>query len=72
MSRAYSHKMNHNRTAKVFYTIGFMLGGYFGYISGVVSTDSTNTVMPGLMRSFIGYAAVLFASPLGKILKNGQ
>ena len=49
MSRAYSHKMNHNRTAKVFYTIGFMLGGYFGYISGVVSTEGMNTLPNGLM-----------------------
>lgn len=31
--------MDRNRTAQVFYTIGFMLGGVFGYIAGVVSTE---------------------------------
>ena len=66
MSRAYSHKMNHNRTAKVFYTIGFMLGGYFGYISGVVSTEGMNTLPNGLMGFSIGSAAILIAPALNR------
>ena len=62
--------MDRNRTAQVFYTIGFMLGGVFGFISGIVTSDGNDTLLPGFIGMFIGSAAILIAPQLSKNLNN--
>jgi hypothetical protein len=63
---AYRPTMDNNRVAQVLYTVGFMLGGVFGYIAGVVSTEGIDTLSTGLMGFFIGSAAVLIAPALNR------
>ena len=64
--------MEHNRLAQVLYTIGFMLGGAFGFIFGLTtaSTNGNITIRHGVLGIFIGSAAVLIAPPLSKKLNN--
>lgn len=63
---AYRPTMDNDRVAQVFYTIGFLLGGMFGFIYGIliVSTDLNSTILYGVNGMFVGFASVVLLGPV--------
>ena len=63
--RAYRHKMEQNRIARVFSAIGFVLGGVYGFIFGI-TIDYSPVINTGGMVFFMGIPIVLFTWRSGK------
>jgi hypothetical protein len=62
---AYRPTMDNNRVAQVLYTVGFMLGGAFGFILGLLtaSTNLHSTILNGVIGIFVGSAAAILLGP---------
>lgn len=71
---AYKHKMEYNRTAQIFYAVGFMLGAVFGLIFGIAiaSPYGIDQLSSTFMAFLSGAAAVIFVPALAKKMKMGQ
>ena len=69
---AYRPTMDNNRVAQVLYTVGFMLGGVFGFIWGLLtaSTNLHSTILNGVIGIFVGSAAILLGPALRRKLNN--
>lgn len=66
---AYRPTMDNNRAVQVFYTIGFLLGGVFGFIFGILTalTDLNVTILSGVIGLFVASTTVVL---LGQALRR--